>query len=107
MFGIERNSDACHLAAFSLYLTMLDYIDPREIMWIAKGDAAQKLFPRLVGSNLLAEDFFADCASFPGVPDRVRCVVGSNRPRAKNGATGKNRAVPSEITRPRNYSPGR
>jgi hypothetical protein len=77
VFGIERNSDACHLAAFSLYLTMLDYIDPRENTWIAKGDASGKLFPGLVGSNLFPEDFFADCASFPGLPDRVRCVVGN------------------------------
>ena len=77
VFGIERNSDACHVAAFSLYLTMLDYIDPRDLTRIAKGDAPEKLFPGLVGSNLFPEDFFADRASFPGLPDRVRCVIGT------------------------------
>lgn len=77
VFGIERNPDACHVAAFSLYLTMLDYIDPRDLKRIAKGDAPEKLFPGLVGSNLFTEDFFADRTCFPGLPDRVRCVLGN------------------------------
>lgn len=77
VFGIERNPDACHVAAFSLYLTMLDYIDPRDLTRIANGDDPEKLFPGLVGSNLFPEDFFADGSSFPGLPDRVRCVIGN------------------------------
>lgn len=77
VFGIERNPDACHVAAFSLYLTMLDYIDPRDLTRIANGDDPEKLFPELVGSNLFPKDFFADSMSFPGLPDRVRCVVGN------------------------------
>lgn len=77
IFGIERNSDACHVAAFSLYLTMLDYIDPRDLTRITQGNAPDKLFPPLVGSNLFQKDFFADRASFPGLPDRVKCVVGN------------------------------
>lgn len=77
VFGIERNPDACHVAAFSLYLTMLDYIDPRDLTRIANGDDLEKLFPGLVGSNLFPKDFFADRASFPGLPGRVRCVVGN------------------------------
>jgi len=77
VFGIERNLDACHVTAFSLYLTMLDYVHPRDLTLIMKGDNAEKLFPGLVGSNLFSKDFFADRASFPGLPNRVRCVVGN------------------------------
>ena len=77
VFGIERNPDACHVAAFSLYLTMLDYIDPRDLTRVAEGNDPDKLFPGLIGSNLFAEDFFADRAAFSGLPDRVRCVVGN------------------------------
>ena len=77
VFGIERNLDACHVAAFSLYLTMLDYIDPRDLTRIAKGDDPEKLFPGLVGFNLFPKDFFADSASFLGLPARVQCVVGN------------------------------
>jgi hypothetical protein len=77
IFGIERNLDACHVAAFSLYLTMLDYVDPRDLTRIMTGDASAKLFPGLIGSNLFSKDFFAARSSFPKLPDRVQCVVGN------------------------------
>lgn len=30
IFAVELNPTACHVAAFSLYLTMLDYVEPAE-----------------------------------------------------------------------------
>lgn len=77
VFGIERNLDACHVAAFSLYLTMLDYVDPRDLTRVAAGKAAKKLFPELVGRNIFAADFFADRVHLEGLPRRVQCVVGN------------------------------
>ena len=77
IFGIERNPDACHVAAFSLYLTMLDYVDPRDLTRVAAGKEPEKLFPELIGKNLYAADFFADIAQFKGLPKQVRCIVGN------------------------------
>lgn len=77
IFGIERNLDACHVAAFSLYLTMLDYVDPRDLTRVAAGRSPEKLFPELIGRNLYAADFFANRALFKGLPERVECIVGN------------------------------
>jgi hypothetical protein len=77
IYGAERNLDACHVAAFSLYLTMLDYVDPRDLTRVAAGMAPEKLFPELVGKNIYAVDFFADRAKFPGLPSKVECIVGN------------------------------
>lgn len=77
IFGIERNLDACHVAAFSLYLTMLDYVDPRDLTRVAAGKAPEKLFPELIGKNIFSADFFADRTRFRGLPKQVQCVVGN------------------------------
>lgn len=75
IFGVERNSDACHVTAFSLYLTMLDYVTPRDLSVVAAGKDPKKLFPPLVGSNLFACDFFSPSTKLP-LP-KIRCVVGN------------------------------
>ncbi|WP_425906766.1 HsdM family class I SAM-dependent methyltransferase [Nitrobacter sp. TKz-YC02] len=77
IYGIERNQDACHVAAFSLYLTLLDYADPRDLTRVAAGMAPEKLFPELVGKNIYDADFFADRSEFKGLPAQVECVVGN------------------------------
>ena len=77
IFGIERNLDACHVAAFSLYLTMLDYADPRDLTRVAAGKSAEKLFPELIDKNLFPTDFFADRSEFKELPDQVECIVGN------------------------------
>ncbi len=75
IFGIERNPDACHVTAFSLYLTMLDYVNPRDLSRVAQGKDPKKLFPNLVGNNLFAKDFFSK-AAFASIP-KIFCVVGN------------------------------
>ena len=77
VFGVERNVDACNVAAFSLYLTMLDYADPRDLTRIAGGEESDTLFPELVGRNLCAADFFSEKLKEADLPDRVKCVVGN------------------------------
>lgn len=77
IYGVERNRDACHVAAFSLYLTMLDYVDPRELSRVAAGHAQEKLFPALLGANLIACDFFSDDPLLSRLPAQVRCIIGN------------------------------
>lgn len=77
IFGVERNSDACHVAAFSLYLTMLDYVRPRDLSKVAAGQDSRKLFPSLVGVNLFATDFFSSTTALAGLPKDIHCVVGN------------------------------
>lgn len=72
IFGVELNETACHVAAFSLYLTMLDYADPAEAAdytnWpILKG--RPRLFPPMLTaqagqkSNIRQGDFFSAAAA--------------------------------------------
>lgn len=62
LFGVDLNPEAIRVAAFSLYLTMCDYLEPRYIWDKVK-------FPKLRNRNLWAQDFF-DFAESP--PDRAR-----------------------------------
>lgn len=59
IYAVERNPIACQIAAFSLVLAMLGYVEPPELH-------RQKnfKFPTLVGSNLFAEDFFDENGCF-------------------------------------------
>jgi len=75
IFGVERNVDACNVAAFSLYLTMLDYVTPRDLTRVARGEDPKKLFPSLVNQNLFPQDFFARSISSK-IP-KVTCAVGN------------------------------
>jgi hypothetical protein len=78
IWGIERNPDACHIAALSLYLTMLDYVSREEIEAIlARGRPT--IFPTLVDRNLLARDFF-DCTQLPRHFPRAFDVIAANPP---------------------------
>lgn len=82
IFAVELNPTACHVAAFSLYLTMLDYVEPAEAgdytSWpVVKGRA--RLFPPMLkgvdgrAPNILAADFF----SVAGITLRCDVVVGN------------------------------
>ena len=55
VYGVERNETACEIAAFSLILTMLTYVDPPELHRLKRTFK----FPTLKGKNLFTEDFFA------------------------------------------------
>lgn len=72
IFGVELNSTACHVAAFSLYLTMLDYVDPAEVSDYAQWPVLigrPRLFPPMLkaerggGANIRVGDFFSQVAA--------------------------------------------
>src|SRR6266849_5502455 len=52
LFGVERELDACYVTEFSLILTLLNYIDPRELQKI------EFRFPELHNNNIFHSDFF-------------------------------------------------
>lgn len=54
IFGIDIDKEAVRVASFSLYLTMLDSIDPLKY-W-----ENEVRFPRLRGQRLINSDFFAE-----------------------------------------------
>lgn len=77
IFGVELNATACHVAAFSLYLTMLDYVDPEEVADFARWPVLvgrPRLFPpmlKIEGStaNIRVGDFFSELSA------GIRCEV--------------------------------
>lgn len=77
LFGIDKNRTACLIAAFSLYLALLDYLSPPDIRRVLK---KVKVLPRLVrdaGSSIgtirCADYFTADA----DLAENVHFVVGN------------------------------
>ena len=58
IFGIDSDESAVQVAAFSIYLTLLDYQQPADI--------SNFRFPNLLGTNLICQDAF-DEAPFMGI----------------------------------------
>lgn len=52
IYGIDINNDAIDVTIFSLYLTILDYKDPKTLLGF--------VLPNLKGNNLIVSDFFDD-----------------------------------------------
>ncbi|MCL2722100.1 MAG: N-6 DNA methylase [Treponema sp.] len=50
IFGIDKDASAVQVAIFSIYLTLLDYLNPPEIKTFK--------FPELLGTNFFCADFF-------------------------------------------------
>lgn len=82
IFAVELNPTACHVAAFSLYLTMLDYVEPAEAAdytsWPRVTGRARLFPPMLKGvggarPNIRAADFF----SVTGEDLRCDVVIGN------------------------------
>lgn len=80
LFGIDIEKEAVRVASFSLYMTMLDSIDPLEY-WENKVS-----FPPLRGYRLIAEDFFReDKEGFrTGIDANTYDLVLGNAPWGKN-----------------------
>ncbi len=53
IFGVDRDQDACSVAEFSLYLTLLDYLEPRDLI-----DHPRFRLPTLRRNNIFCADFF-------------------------------------------------
>lgn len=50
IFGIDKDENAIKVAIFSLYITLLDYLEPSSIVGFQ--------FPPLIGTNFFVADFF-------------------------------------------------
>ena len=55
--GVDLNEEAIQVAAFSCYLALLDFLEPKSIWETVR-------FPRLKGTNLYVSDFFDTDAAF-------------------------------------------
>ncbi|MCJ7631328.1 SAM-dependent methyltransferase [Candidatus Bathyarchaeota archaeon] len=80
IFGTDVNGEAIRVAAFSLYLTMLDYLEPKSL-WQHEG-----LFPPLIDNNLFQKDFFALADS---LKDRRFDIIIGNTPWESGALTPK------------------
>lgn len=56
IYGIDKDDNAINVAIFSIYLTLLDYQDPKEI--------EDFKFPKLKNQNFFTADFFDTTANF-------------------------------------------
>ena len=56
IFGIDKDEDAINIAIFSLYITLLDYQNPRSILNFK--------FPHLKDNNFFVSDFFDETNCF-------------------------------------------
>lgn len=92
IFAIEKNISACNVSAFSCYITMLDYVSPKEIKRIVSGSAKTPLFPKLIGINILNQDFFDDSVPH-GFPEKFDCIIG-NPPWQKIDEISKEFGIP-------------
>lgn len=67
IFGGDTNPMACRVTAFSLYLSLLEGLDPADVLEAQERDDVK--LPRLRGSNLCdgpSADFFSDAHPFAG-----------------------------------------
>lgn len=82
IFGGDINFMACRVTAFSLYLSLLEGLDPADILEAQEREGVK--LPSLAGANLVhgtaAADFFVDTHSFDG--QRFSLVI-SNPPWTK------------------------
>lgn len=78
IYGVEKNPSACAVAAFGLYLTMLDYADPVEVSSYLNGAQREKLFPPLIGRNLICADIFSSSLRLPKAwPAKFDAILGN------------------------------
>ena len=75
IYGVEKAASAAAVAAFSLYLNLLEYADPSELLAIVTERRRPKVFPPLIGSNILVADFFSAPRHFKGI--EFTCVAGN------------------------------
>jgi len=70
IFGIDQDEDACRVAAFSLSLTLLDYVEPPDLRRFPDFK-----LPGLYGTNIVRGDFFAP--AFPWPESQFEWILGN------------------------------
>jgi N-6 DNA Methylase len=69
IYGVDDDENAINLTAFSLYLTLLDYVNPK--------DVTNFKFPPLKGKNLFKSNFFDTNHSFNEVIKDIDFILGN------------------------------
>src|SRR5690606_6739474 len=84
IYGVDKDASAVSVAIFSVYLTLLDYQNPRDIETFK--------FPKLLNENLFTSDFFDLQNDFNKSLKKIKFdfIIG-NPPwkRGSSGSTGK------------------
>lgn len=75
IYGVEKAASAAAVAAFSLYLNLLEYADPAELQAIVTERRRPKVFPPLIGRNILVADFFSSPRHFEEI--KFTCIAGN------------------------------
>jgi len=70
VFGVDQDEDACRVATLSLVTTLLDYIDPPDLLRYPNFK-----LPSLFGSNIVQGDFFDPGLSLSN--GKFDCIVGN------------------------------
>lgn len=92
LFGVDANETACRIAAFGLYLALLDQLSPRDIQSL---QANGGVLPRLVasrditddaGQNIVPQNFFDDDLPLPDGDLGFDLVIGNPPWAAAKGA---------------------
>ena len=82
IFGIDKDESAIQVAIFSVYLTLLDYMEPPEI--------SSFKFPNLLGSNFFHNDFFDINADFNKKLEKINLSYIIGNPPWQRGKGKKN-----------------
>lgn len=80
IFGVDMDEDACSVAEFSLYLTLLDYVEPADLL-----DHPKFRLPRLRKKNIFKSDFF----KFQPFKTKFHWIVGNppwTKPKGEHAA---------------------
>lgn len=80
IFGVDKDLNAVQVAIFSIYLTLLDYLDPPAI--------EDFKFPRLINENFFESDFFNDKAEFNTLFKTIKFDFIVGNPPWKGGGIG-------------------
>jgi len=81
IFGIDKDESAVQVAVFSIYLTLLNEMNPPEI--------ATFKFPNLLGTNFFCADFFNEKAEFNSAFTNKNFAFIIGNPPWKGGALGE------------------
>jgi len=68
IFGVDMDQDACSVAEFSLYLTLLEYLEPADLV-----DHPRFKLPTLRKKNIFKTDFF----EFRPFKTKFHCAIGN------------------------------
>lgn len=71
VYGVDTNAGALRISCFSLYIALLDELNPKDIL------ENQFQFPNLIGYNLIHESFFSGATDWQMETNKVDIIVGN------------------------------